>query len=288
MLQRNRRKPLWRLPGAALAAILIILSVPGWHQVACGAQKPVLEVIVVQETEDSEQVAVEVILHNPGGMAAGQLQAVYDSRHFSPLEIMPGALLQRDGFAFESNMEQEGILKLAWLSLQETPRDSTSGSLFQASFQQKSPGAPGLDLKLQHVKLLRADGSPLMAVPGEILLQVDQAEAWVDSKPALLDAAPFIREGRTMVPVRFVSEQLGAQVTWLPETWQVRITDGQDTILLTIDSPEVLLNEEEITLDTSAVIVSSRTFVPLRFVSETLGANVTWHGETRTVSIRLP
>ncbi len=89
-----------------------------------------------------------------------------------------------------------------------------------------------------------------------------------------LQAAPFISNDRTMVPVRAVSESFNCQVSWNGELRQVKIVNGSDEILLYIDSVSATVNGSEITLDAAPVIVGDITFVPVRFVTETLGYNV--------------
>ncbi|MCD7948508.1 MAG: N-acetylmuramoyl-L-alanine amidase [Oscillospiraceae bacterium] len=96
---------------------------------------------------------------------------------------------------------------------------------------------------------------------------------------------------RTLIPVRLVSEQLGAEVIWLSDTSQVMILYGDDTIMLTIGSSIALVNGQSVTLpdEIPATLVyyqgSVRTLVPLRFVAEELGAVVNWDGDTMTASI---
>ncbi len=124
--------------------------------------------------------------------------------------------------------------------------------------------------------------------PFTILLTIDSKELWVNNhRLVMMDVAPFINPNanRTMVPIRFVSEQLGAEVDWLENTRQVRITLGEKVILLTIDSNIVMVNGAQVEIESSAKIVDSRTFVPLRFISETLGASVSWDGDARQVTI---
>ncbi|SCZ03970.1 Copper amine oxidase N-terminal domain-containing protein [Alkaliphilus peptidifermentans DSM 18978] len=120
-----------------------------------------------------------------------------------------------------------------------------------------------------------------------ILLTVGSEKAQVDGVTTELDAIPFIKQpfNRTLVPVRFVGEILGADVQWLPETKQVLIMYRGREILLTIDSQTVLVDGEEQQLDCPAEIVGNRTFVPLRFVSETLGAQVEWDAATQSITI---
>ena len=111
-----------------------------------------------------------------------------------------------------------------------------------------------------------------------IVLSINKLEARRDGKSFVLDAKPFIKPGanRTLVPVRFISEGLGAKVEWLANSRQVKITDKDVTILLTIGSKTVLVNGRQTELDCPAEIVNARTFAPVRFISETLGAAVNW------------
>ena len=111
-----------------------------------------------------------------------------------------------------------------------------------------------------------------------IVLSINKLEASRDGKSFVLDAKPFIKPGvnRTLVPVRFISEGLGAKVEWLANSRQVKITDKDVTILLTIGSKTVLVNGRQTELDCPAEIVKARTFAPVRFISETLGAAVNW------------
>lgn len=103
-------------------------------------------------------------------------------------------------------------------------------------------------------------------------------------------SAPYIRDGFTMVPVRFVSEQLASDVEWDNDKRQVHITDilTGKTIVLTIDSKKALVDGAEDTLDVAAEITDDSTFVSVRFIAEKLGATVGWDEATRTVSIIKP
>ena len=102
------------------------------------------------------------------------------------------------------------------------------------------------------------------------------------------DAKPFIdaKAGRTMIPVRFIAEGLKSEVEWNAEDRVVCINKGDNNIQLTIGSNIAIVNNESIKLDTEAIIHEDRTYVPLRFVSEQLGAEVDWDGSTRTVIIK--
>lgn len=100
------------------------------------------------------------------------------------------------------------------------------------------------------------------------------------------DQKPYIdQNNRTMVPVRFVSEALGANVTWNGQNQTVEIVQGGKDILLRIGESKASVNGQLALFDTKAILKNSRTMVPLRFVSETLGAQVDWIAATSTVKI---
>lgn len=107
----------------------------------------------------------------------------------------------------------------------------------------------------------------------------------INNKTIKSDTPPLIYKNRTMVPIRIVSETLGAEVFWHSSERQVEIKTHNRIIKLTIDKNEALINEKKVTLDVSAKIFNNRTMVPLRFVGEALGADVFWDGSTRTVKV---
>jgi len=135
---------------------------------------------------------------------------------------------------------------------------------------------------------VKADEIPGQTPVKVIKLTIGQAEAVVDGGPCTLDAAPYVNDqaGRTLVPVRFVSAALGAGVDWNPETGQVTITDGGKEIILTPGSKNVLVNGQTTAIDCAPETrPPGRTFVPLRFVSETLGAKVDYEAATGAITI---
>ena len=101
------------------------------------------------------------------------------------------------------------------------------------------------------------------------------------------DARPFIdtQSNRTMIPVRFVAENLGCKVDWNGDLRVVYIQKNDTLIELKIGVLEAIVGGKVMSLDAKAVIEENRTFVPLRFVSEALGAFVEWNRDTRTIYI---
>ena len=109
----------------------------------------------------------------------------------------------------------------------------------------------------------------------------------VDGKKVIFpDAKPFIDEnGRTLIPVRFVTEDLGANVEWNAESREVYITKDGVSIMIRIGEERILANGSTKIMDTKAIIRYDRTYVPIRYVAEELGATVGWDASTRTVII---
>lgn len=119
----------------------------------------------------------------------------------------------------------------------------------------------------------------------EIILTIGQKEAIVFGKTKTNDVAPIIRNDRTMLPARFVAEELGAKVSWNEAERKVTIKKTDVEIILTIDSDIALVNGEEIKLDSPAFIENDRTYTSVRFIAENLGASVDWNEGSRKVII---
>lgn len=102
------------------------------------------------------------------------------------------------------------------------------------------------------------------------------------------DAMPYIFKDRTLVPIRFVSEAMGAEASWNGDDKEVNIVKGRDTIVTHILSSRATLNGVLYTFDVPAMITNDRTFVPLRFIAEMLNCDVEWDEGTYTVTITSP
>lgn len=111
-----------------------------------------------------------------------------------------------------------------------------------------------------------------------IKLQIGSRIVNVDNEAVIYDTAPVIRNDRTLVPIRIVTETLGGKVDWNGVTKEVT---------LNIDGKEIKMTVGK-TLEkygVAPVIIDGRTFVPVRFVADELGATVAWDDATKTVTI---
>ena len=119
----------------------------------------------------------------------------------------------------------------------------------------------------------------------EIILTIGSKTVSVFGSEIENDVAPKIVNDRTMLPIRIVAENLGGTVTWNGALQRVTIQKGKDVILITIGADTAYVNGAAVKLDAAAFVENGRTYLPLRFVSENLGAQVTWNETEKTVTI---
>jgi len=100
-----------------------------------------------------------------------------------------------------------------------------------------------------------------------------------------LEVPLVMQDNRVLVPFRPIAEALGAEVEWDAQTQTVIMTAGERTVELAIGSTTSLVDGEPVAIDVAAGIYEEQTYVPLRFVSDALGAEVNWDNESKTVSI---
>jgi len=123
-------------------------------------------------------------------------------------------------------------------------------------------------------------------IPTDVAADSDAIRIMVNGNPVNSDVATFVDgNDRTMVPVRFISEALNADVDWDAPTRTVTITRGGIDIILRIGSRELSKNGNITLMDTEAIIKDERTFVPVRFIAEALEMAVSWDPATRTVRL---
>ncbi len=106
--------------------------------------------------------------------------------------------------------------------------------------------------------------------------QDDTISVYVNETELICDVAPYIESGRTMVPMRAIFEALDAVVEWEDATQTITANKYGKEIVLQIGSQTMTVNGTAQTLDVAPVIINSRTFVPLRAVSQALNASVEW------------
>ena len=108
----------------------------------------------------------------------------------------------------------------------------------------------------------------------------------VDGRPLYLKPGPIERAGRVFVPLRGIFERLGASVVY--QNRQINSTKGSTSVSLRIGSRQATVNGQPQIVDVAPFIVGATTYVPLRFIAQSLGAVVNYNGATRLVAITVP
>lgn len=125
-------------------------------------------------------------------------------------------------------------------------------------------------------------------------VEVPVVNLLMSGQDVFTDVPAMLFEDRTLVPVRIISERLGAKIGWNQDTREVTITTDDKVVVLQVDSSKVIVNgkEKQLPSGVPAKLIgfdgSFRTMVPIRFVSEELNMEVGWVADTRTVTIDKP
>lgn len=102
------------------------------------------------------------------------------------------------------------------------------------------------------------------------------------------DVPPIIQNGRTLVPIRFISSALGASVEWIQANQTATVQLGQNTLAFPYGQQVYFLNGQAKGIDVNIQLINDRIMIPLRVAGESLGQNVLWDDVTRTVTVTSP
>lgn len=116
-------------------------------------------------------------------------------------------------------------------------------------------------------------------------LVIGSTTAYVGESAYRITAAPFIQTGRTYVPIRFISEKLGATVNWNQSTKEVTIQKDGKTIRWSVGNRQVKVNQQTVMQDAPLLLKNGSAFVPVRFVAEQLNTSVEYMGSKHMVVI---
>lgn len=121
----------------------------------------------------------------------------------------------------------------------------------------------------------------------QTILHVGEEFAFINGQYSDIGVSPYVKNGRTMIPLRVVADAFDAELGWDPATKGVTILADPDLFLVMhIGSKNATVNGQSVILDEPPAIINGRTMVPLRFVSEALGAQVEWVPETRQIILQ--
>jgi hypothetical protein len=116
----------------------------------------------------------------------------------------------------------------------------------------------------------------LSALPGVVFAAERVVRVYLDGELMVFDVEPRIIDNRTLVPLRFIAESLGALVTWDDTTRTARLEKDGDVIDITVGDKTMLVNGVAIALDVPPKLVDNRTLVPLRAIAESFHIAVDW------------
>lgn len=138
-----------------------------------------------------------------------------------------------------------------------------------------------------YVKVMTQYGGVAVSIPQfyPVRHETQQIGVFIGGKQQTYKQPPVNRKGIVLVPLRGIFESLGATVKWKSSTQTITATRGSTTIVLTIGSSTAYVNGVAVKLNAAAQLVNGSTMVPIRFISEALGAEVKWEGTSRTVIV---
>lgn len=127
-----------------------------------------------------------------------------------------------------------------------------------------------------------------------INLRINDTTYQVNGVDHEMDTAPVIRDGRTLLPVRYIADPLGADVGWVGGEQKATVSLGSTYLELWIDNPMAEINSVPTPIDafnddvTPIIVSPGRTMLPLRFISEALGCQVFYHTVDRSIEVIYP
>lgn len=123
---------------------------------------------------------------------------------------------------------------------------------------------------------------------------INNSQYYINDIPTPMDASPVIKDGRTLLPVRYVAIPLGATVDWDAVSKKVTVSNNGIVIELWINRNTARVNGVDRLIDpdnssvTPVILPPGRTMLPLRFIAENLGCQVEWNGSTKEAKVTYP
>jgi hypothetical protein len=285
---------------------LIPASVTTVHaQVVIRTAPPVVVGGVPVDTVMGATVQVPLDARDVENLYGAGCRVTYDGKALQFVSVAKGDLLGADTLFIEDH-GTAGEVRVASTLKGNAQPVSGNGSIAVLTFRALEAGTTQLDI--DELQLLGGDGgrqalagkarSIPVRVIGEqprtvLVLRIGSPTMKVGSSSVVLDAPPVIVEGRTLIPIRAIIESLGGTVAWDAGSRTVTISLDGTRLKLVIGKSSASVNGKSMPIDSTnpkvvPQILNSRTMLPLRFVAESLGADVQWNGSTQTITITYP
>ncbi|HZL83300.1 MAG TPA: stalk domain-containing protein [Candidatus Deferrimicrobium sp.] len=306
------RVPVGLAPGTAGAVDIAVhsaldpASVTTVHaRVVIRNAPPVVVGGVLVETSMGATVQVPLDAQDAENLYGAGCRVTYDDKVLQFVSIAKGDLMGPDTLFIEEH-GIAGEVRIASTLKGDAQPVSGNGSIAVLTFRALEGGTTQLDV--DELQLFGGDGgrqelaSKARSIPVRVLaeqprtvlvLRVGLPTMKVGSSSIVLDAPPVIVEGRTLIPIRAIIESLGGTVAWDADSRTVTISLDGTKLNLVIGKSSALVNGKSTPIDSTnpkvvPQILNSRTMLPLRFVAESLGADVQWEASTQTITITYP
>ncbi|SHG42384.1 Fibronectin type III domain-containing protein [Thermosyntropha lipolytica DSM 11003] len=206
-------------------------------------------------------------------------RSLYPDRDFTEIALLPA-----DTIAYKNTGLNPGTFYYFRVKARNSAGDSEYSNIAGAQTLAEVEPPPATEAE---------EGIETPSLPKSIVLRfyIDSQKYYVDDLPAALDTAPVIQNRRTLLPIRYVAEPLGAEVGWSPDEQKVTIQMGDKKLELWINQNTARVNGFNKSIDpdnsrvTPIILPPGRTMMPLRFIAENLGCQVDWNESTREVRI---
>lgn len=142
-------------------------------------------------------------------------------------------------------------------------------------------------IAMDNIRLTGAAQAPTYTTPkGTLSMTVGKKTSTLDGTSQSIDVSPMLKNNATYVPVKYIMDAFGGQATWNASSQRVTILRAGQLLDLTVNNKAYVSNGKLQNSTVAPLVVSGRTLVPLRLVSEQLGLTVKWDQKTKTVSIQ--
>lgn len=274
-------------------------------EVVIRSAPPVVVGGALLETLMGATVQVPLLAQGGENLYGAGCHVSYDTAALQLLTVTRGDLLGSDTLFIE-NHATAGEATVALTLKGDAQPVTGSGSIAVLTFKAREAGTT--QVSVDGLQLFGGNGGvqevagKARAIPVRVvaqkartvlILKVGSPTMKAGGSNIVLDAVPVIVEGRTLVPIRAVVESLGGTVAWDAGSQTVTITLGTTELKLVIGRSTALVNGKSTAIDSTnpkvvPLIQNGRTMLPLRFVAESLGADVQWEASTQTITITYP
>ncbi|MGG4144816.1 stalk domain-containing protein [Paenibacillus algorifonticola] len=153
-------------------------------------------------------------------------------------------------------------------------------TIAEGADERAATGTIGIDnMKLQY------PGEAVSSQAKNIVMTIGSKAASIGGKATTLDVTPITLKGTTYVPIRFVSEALGANLQWDNKLNRVTVFDGAHLLEMVIGKKEIVANGKRSTTEVAPIVRNNRTLIPIRLFSEQLGLKVGFDNSTKKITI---